>query len=242
MTFRIRNKIWVSFLQFLGQIIKDAMLFMVCFTPIIYGLLIKYVIPYLERRLTSHFGYVELLTPYYLIFDIFLAAMTPLMFCFVSAMVMLGEIDDGISKYLAVTPIGKRGYLVSRLGIPTLISIIVTLIVLSFFSLTKLSFTVMVIIAFVTAMLSLIESLLIITISNNKVEGMAITKLSSLLFLGIPAPFFITGGAQYLLFFLPSFWLTKFVIEDKLSYLIGSIVVAMIWILLLYKKFIRKIM
>lgn len=55
-------------------------------------------------------------------------------------MVMLGEIDDNISKYLIITPIGKSGYLISRLGIPAILAFAITVILLLTFSLTKISF------------------------------------------------------------------------------------------------------
>ena len=44
---------------------------------------------------------------------------------------------------------------------------------------------------------AIIVSLMIITLSGNKLEGMAVTKLSALTLLGIPVPFFIDSYYQF---------------------------------------------
>jgi fluoroquinolone transport system permease protein len=218
------------------------MLILVCFAPVLCGVFFLYGIPFLQNLLTQYLSMPDLLPPYYLLFDLFLGAMTPLLYCFVAGYVILGEIDDGISKYLAVTPIGKKGYLISRLGIPTFIGFVVSILVLSVFRLTELSLGIIIIIAFLMSLLGLFEALFVVAVSSNKVEGMAISKLSGLLFLGLPAPFFITGNIQYLLFVLPSFWIAKFVMEKQLLFAVAGLFTSLFWLILLYKKFQKKIL
>jgi fluoroquinolone transport system permease protein len=230
-----------SFGQLLSQITKDAMLYMACFAPVIMGVFNRYGIPYAENILTRQFNRIEILRPYYLLFDLFLAVMTPLMFCFISAMVLLGEIDDKISSYMAVTPLGKNGYLISRLGIPSVISLMVTLISLNIFPLTKLTTGMITGISILASFSGFIVSLMVVALSTNKVEGMAVTKLTGIFSLGIPAPFLITGKIQYILSFLPSFWMAKFAISKNLLHLLLGLIISVIWILFLWKKFKRKL-
>lgn len=156
-------------------------------------------------------------------------------------MVMLGEIDDNISKYLIITPIGKSGYLISRLGIPAILAFAITVILLLTFSLTKISFLLNLAISLVSLTQGIIISILIISLSSNKLEGMALTKLSGLFMLGIPAPFFILNKIQYILLFLPSFWLAKAFKDSNYIYIFISFIVSLIWIVLLLKKFNKKI-
>lgn len=230
-----------AFLQYLEQIFKDAMLILLFIAPVLIGLFFRYGIPLFQRVLTDKFGLADILPPYYLLFDLFLAIMTPLLYCFASAYVILGEIDDGISKYLAVTPLGKKGYLISRLGISTCISFVVTIVVLSLVALSELSLLHIIMISFLSAILGFIEALLVVTISSNKVEGMAVSKLSGLFMIGLPVPFFITGGIQYLLFFLPSFWISKFAMDKNPVAFLCCIITSAGWIAVLMKKFKRKI-
>ncbi|MCC0639870.1 MULTISPECIES: ABC transporter permease [unclassified Clostridioides] len=234
-------KIINAFRQEFEQIKGDAMLFVVCISPILCGGLIKFGIPLIQNILIDSSYYKLTLEPYFLVFDLLLAFITPFMFFFVSTMVMLGEIDDNISKYLIITPIGKSGYLISRLGIPAILAFAITVILLLTFSLTKISFLLNLAISLVSLTQGIIISILIISLSSNKLEGMALTKLSGLFMLGIPAPFFILNKIQYILLFLPSFWLAKAFKDSNYIYIFISFIVSLIWIVLLLKKFNKKI-
>jgi fluoroquinolone transport system permease protein len=238
----IKSKLLLnSFRQYLTQITKDAMLFMAVLAPILMGVFIRFGIPYAEKLLTLRFNHTAILAPYYLIFDLFLAVMTPLMYCFISAMVVLGEIDDRITRYLAVTPLGKIGYLISRMGIPMIIAFCITLITLKLFSLTTLPAGIQTGISVLASLSGLITALLTIALSTNKVEGMAVTKLTGILAFGIPVPFFLNDKTQYLLSPLPTFWIAKYAISHKLINIIFGLCVSILWIYLLWRRFGRKL-
>lgn len=218
------------------------MLYVVCIAPFLCGAAFKFGIPFAEDILTAYLIHNSIFSPYFLAFDLFFAILTPYMFSFASAMVILGEIDDNISNYLAVTPIGKSGYLMSRIGFPTMLSIMATCILLPVFSLTRLSFIMILSVSILSGFASIIASMLIITLSTNKVEGMALAKLAGLIMLGIPIPFFITSPVQYSAFFLPSFWIAKMAIETNYLFSFGAIVSLAVWGFALYRKFIGKVL
>lgn len=241
MTYSVKL-LFYSFKQYIHQISKDAMLILLCLAPILCSLFFKFGIPYSQNLLTKHFGLTDILPPYFLLFDLMLAVLTPLLYCFTSAYLILGEIDEGISKYMAVTPLGKKGYLISRLGLPTCISFVVTIIAMNAFSLTDMKIELIIGISFMSAAMGFLEALLVVSISSNRVEGMAVSKISGLILMGIPAPFFIIGRTQYLLFFLPSLWVSKFAMEKNLIYMVVGIVISIGWIAILYSKFKKKIM
>jgi len=198
------KKLFISFRHLIHQIAKDAMLFFVCISPLLCGLLIRFGIPFVENLLTEHFDKVILL-PYYLIFDLFLAVITAAMFSFASAMVILGEIDDGITSYLAITPIGKSGYLVSRLVFPLILSLFMSIVVLIVFSLTRPSVSMILIISIMASIFGFIMSMIVVSMSTNKVEGLAVMKLSNILTIGIIAPFLVSEKFQIIFFLFPSF-------------------------------------
>ncbi|MHC1747322.1 MAG: ABC transporter permease [Cellulosilyticaceae bacterium] len=233
--------IFISFKQFLLQISRDSMLLVICLSPIITGIVFKFAIPIAERVLCNYFEKVVILSPYYLLFDIFLAIITPYMFCFASAMVILEEKDTNITNYLSVTPVGKTGYLLSRLGFPAVISAAFSAIILIFFSLTDTDILIAVALATLTSPIGVIISLLIVSLSSNKVEGMAIAKLGGLIILGVAIPFFITDTRQYWGAFLPSFWVTKIVIAFSTGNLLIGIGVIAVWMYLLSHRFNKQI-
>jgi fluoroquinolone transport system permease protein len=211
------------------------MMFAACFTPFVMGALIKFGIPFLER--ITDFS----LQAYYPIFDLLLSIMAPVLLCFAFAMITLEEIDDKVSRYFSITPLGKSGYLFTRLGVPSIISAVIAFIVLLLFSLEKLSIGMTICLALLGSVQAIIVSLMIITLSSNKLEGMAVTKLAALTLLGIPAPFFIDSYYQFSVGFLPSFWVAKAMQNEAVLYFSIGLMVALVWYYFLTKRLFRKL-
>ncbi|MEL7649949.1 MAG: ABC transporter permease [Sedimentibacter sp.] len=232
--------IYNSFGQFLSQVKKDAMLFVACAAPILLGLFIKFGVPAVDTLLIGYFN-TRVLDKYYLLFDLLLAVMTPAMFAFVSAMVVLGEIDDGITKYMAVTPLGKGGYIASRTVVPSAASFVMTVIVLELFSLTRISAVISAELSVMASIMGFIMSMLVVSLSRNKVEGMAIMKMTGLIMAGILLPFFVSQRVQYMFFMLPSLWIAKFAVEGKYLFVLIFLLVSTCWISALVNRFMKKI-
>ncbi len=235
------KSIMSSFKQMLRCVRHDGMLFMSCIVPLLCGSFFQYGIPLAEKLLTGYFKRVEILLPYFAMFDLLLFVTTPMMFSFVAAMVILEEIDVHISGYLAVTPLGRRGYLMSRIGIPALLSFVITLVVISIFSLTSTALGTLLVIDFVGTAQGLMIALMIVSFSSNKLEGMAVTKLSSLMVLGCMVPFFLTGNIEYVASFLPGFWMAKIMQKCDLINVFAGFLTSLLWIICLSKKFYQKI-
>ena len=229
------KRVLSSTMQIFKQIKSDPMMFAACFTPFVMGALIKFGIPFLER--ITDFSLQE----YYPIFDLLFSIMAPVLLCFAFAMITLEEIDDKVSRYFSITPLGKSGYLFTRLGVPSIISAVIAFIVLLLFSLEKLSIGMTICLALLGSVQAIIVSLMIITLSSNKLEGMAVTKLAALTLLGIPAPFFIDSYYQFLVGFLPSFWVAKALQNEAVLYFSIGLVVALVWYYFLTKRLFRKL-
>ena len=229
------KKILSSTIQVFRQIKSDPMMFAACFTPFVMGALIKFGIPFIER--ITAFSLQE----YYPIFDLLLSIMAPVLLCFAFAMITLEEIDDKVSRYFSITPLGKAGYLFTRLVVPAIISAVIAFIVLLLFSLEKLSIGMTICLALLGSVQAIIVSLMIITLSSNKLEGMAVTKLAALTLLGIPAPFFIDSYYQFSVGFLPSFWVAKAMQNEAVLYFSIGLMVALVWYYFLTKRLFRKL-
>ncbi|MPM02961.1 hypothetical protein SDC9_49220 [bioreactor metagenome] len=230
-----------SFLMFFRQIYKDSMLSAALAGCVLAAFFFRFGVPVLERVLCSYFGKAAILAPYYLLFDLFLSLITPYLFLFVSAMVMLSEYDENLSSYLAVTPVGKRGYIVSRLVFPAAASLFVSLLFLRLFSLTGWRLLPAVTTCLLTSLSSLAAALLIFSFSHNRVEGMAMAKMSGLLMLGLPVPFFLSSGVSWLFCPLPSFWIAKLCLESNPLFLPPALLTAAAWIWLLCRRLAGKL-
>lgn len=233
--------ICLSFLHMLRFVRRDKMLLAACAAPLLAGVFFKLAIPAIERMATGQLSAAAILSPYYGLLDLLFSMLTPVMFCFAAAMVILEEHDDHIDGYLFITTLGRKGYLISRICIPCAIAFIITLALLPVFRLTDLSALEIVFLSFSGAMQGIIMALLIVTLSTNKLEGMAVTKVSTLLLLGVFAPYFMPDKIQYVLSFLPSFWVGKAIYDRNLTDMLVFIPVTFVWIYFLGKKFLRKI-
>ena len=230
-----------SFRVFIRQIIRDDMLLAVCLAPVLAGLFFRFAIPEVEKQLIDYFSLASILTDYYLLFDLLLNLLTPYMFCFASAMVILTEYDERITVYMAITPVGTDGYIMSRLVLPAVISVPATMLATAVFSLTNWSFMLLMTISLLSGLMSLSVTMLIVAISRNRVEGMALAKLSGLLMMGLPIPFFINSQYQYLAVPLPSFWMAKISMNQQYLLTIPAVLTAALWILLFYRWFKHKL-
>jgi len=162
------------------------------------------------------------------------------MFCFVSALVVLTERDENMLIYTAVTPIGKTGYIFSRLGLPMIISIPISLILLFTFKLTTWSFLMAILISLSSGLMSVAIALFIISFSHNRVEGIAMGKLAGLLLIGLFIPFFMIDNSQYLFSIFPSFWIAKLVIDINIWYFIAYLVSISFILYVLYHRFLSQ--
>ena len=163
--------VWISFSQMLKFVRQDRMLFAAGLAPLLAGIAIHFGVLFAENSLIHFTGLPAVLAPYYGLFDIFLASITPAMLCFIAAMVMLEERDDHIDRYLFVTGLGKRGYFLSRLILPALIAFVVTAASLPLFRLTALSAGTILFLSLAETLQGINIALLIVALSSNKLEA-----------------------------------------------------------------------
>lgn len=215
---------------------RDMMLSVSCLAPVFAGVFFKFATPYIEAVLTDGLHRTAIIAPYYGLVDILLAMLPPAMFCFVSAMVSLEEADEKTAAYLFITPLTKTGYLSARLGLPVVAAFFVTLILLPVFKLTALpSLTILLLTAGATLQ-GVIVALLILTISSNKLEGVAVAKLATLTVFGAAVPFFIQSNVQYAISPLPAFGIGKAILESRPVYMLPAFGLSIVWIFFFLKS------
>jgi len=201
------------------------------------ALLFRFGVPYAETLLSSYFQRPTILANYYLLFDLWLCLTPSYMLCFASAMVMLTERDENMACYMAVTPVGKTGYVLSRLIFPAVIAFSFSILLTYFFSLTDWDFVMLSIVSLLMSLSSIAAALFIFSFSRNRVEGMAMAKIASLIFLGLVVPFFVLSDVQYLAAILPSFWVAKLCKEGNSLLMLPIMALSLAWIGILGRKF-----
>ncbi len=229
-----------SFLMFIRQIFADSMLAVTCIAPFLAGIAFRFGLPAIDVLLVRYIGLENATRPWWLLADLFLCVLAPFMFCFASSMVMLEERDEGVCAYLMVTPSGKSGYLVSRLVLPALVSAPVSVVVLSVFGLSGMGLPLVLLLSASMPLVSLLLSLLVTSLSGNRVEGMAVAKLSGLILAGLAVPFFVQGPDKYWAVLLPTFWIAEYARNPTLPSLTAFFALSALWLGVLYPVFKRK--
>ena len=224
------------------QITKEAMMILLLIAPFLAGSLFKFGIPMAEKYICSYFGFTECISPYYDLFDWLLAILIGMLFAFVGGLVSLGAIDDKVTMYYSVTPGGKLGYILSRIVYPAVLSGVAALLLIPVFSIGNLRLLNLFVMVISAVLSGIVTALLVIAISSNKVEGMAVGKLAG----GFGAVFFIPlivkGYVGYIFSPFPMYWIGKFTFEVSNSwYLVAALILFAIWIVGLYKMFAKKI-
>ncbi|GCF92122.1 ABC transporter permease [Enterococcus florum] len=232
------KKYAASSLNLFRQIGNDYMLAVLFLVPIVTGFLLKFFVPYVLRIVSN---YTEVPDYIVLLLDMLYLLITPWMFCFAFALIFLEEIDNQLARYFMVTPLGKKGYLFSRVGIPAIAALVFTPIFLGIFHSSGLNWIHVLLLSIFSALLGMILVLIIVAFSANKLEGMAVTKIASLTLLGILPPFLLQGDRQCFFFLLPAYWLGKYVVESRLSALITGVLLALLWILFLARRILSRL-
>lgn len=216
------------------------MLFAAALAPVLAGLAFHFGIPFLETMVEHYLGIADLLHPYYGIFDGLLVLLSTIMYCFIGAMCVLEEFDEGTARYLCVTPLGREGYLAARLGIPEGIAFVVSLATAGIFSLGKYKPAILLLLCVIAMLQGLAIGLMVIAFSHNKLEGMALTKLSEVFLLGLLIPYFIEEGSRWFGGVFPGFWMSMLLQEENILYGCVGILVSILWILCFGLKFRKK--
>ena len=230
-----------SFGMLVRQITKDGMLIVVCFASILASFFFRFAIPVLEGILCTYFMKPSILAPYYRLFDMVLTLLTPYMLCFAAAMVMLDEYDQNMTGYLAITPVRKSGYIISHLVVPACLAAVVSFILVSLFHLSVWEMPILVGSSLLAGVSGFTVALFLFAFSRNKVEGMAMAKLSGLILLGLPVPFFMHSNWQYLFTPLPSYWMARFCLEENVVFFLIAMALSLAYIPWFYRKVVRKI-
>lgn len=184
--------------------VRDPMLsFMVAY-PLIFGLLGRYGLRYIENASGMS------LLPYTDIILVVLTLVTPNIFGALLGFSILDDRDDHILESVQVTPLSVAGFLAFRVLFVMLLSFASTLFVMWFVEIGGLTLWSMVTVSLLSALATPATGLLINALATNKVEGFVAMKgvVGILIVFPVVALFFM--DFKELLFALaPGFWPAK---------------------------------
>jgi fluoroquinolone transport system permease protein len=224
----------------LKQITNDGMLLVLLPAPILIGLFFKFAIPFANGILEDSFSFS--LLPWYGLVDGVLVCLTPMFVAMVSAFLLLEERDEGISAFYQITPTEGYSYLVARIGIPTAWAFAMSIIAIGVFRISELSVMTILSSSLISALTGIFLAMMVVSIAGNRVEGLALSKLMGISFLGLILVWFIPAPYSYFSAFLPSFWIGKLIMDGAniFSFIFG-LLTCLIWIFFFTKRFLSRI-
>jgi fluoroquinolone transport system permease protein len=220
---------------------RDPMLLMSIVAPWLIMAMAVFLFPIVSTLSSTYFHFP--LEAYYPFGYLFLMPIIPMLFGMVYGFILLDERDGGIISYLAITPLGKSGYLTVRMLMPVLVSFAFCLIYLPVTGfLNGHPLALKLLLAAILSSEAPLILLFVASYADNKVEGIAISKGFGILLLSIILDYFLKGDWRYLLAVSPLWWVerTVFYPENQWFYLAGAFVMHAAYIALLYRKFSRK--
>ena len=236
---------WKIFLMGMGQVVRDGMLLLLLPAPFLMGAALRFILPPLDGILGREFNFS--LQPWYPLSDGFLLSMTPIMIAMACAFIVLDERDEGVGLYYRVTPSGGNNYLAARIGLPMIWAYFSSVVVVLLFGLAldRILFTAAV--SFIAVLQGILSFMLLVALSGNRVEGLALAKLTNIILLGLPVPWFFEAPYKYAAGFLPSYWIGEMILFTsqrgepfpRFPIVVGT-VISLIWIAALFRWFSRR--
>lgn len=224
---------------------RDSMLKWMVIIPLFLALLIRLGVPFITQRILEQFGF-DLSVYYPVIISYFFLLLTPMLFGVVTGFLLLDERDDHVLTALQVTPMSMNQYLLYRMGLPFILSILMTLVVFPLSGLVTFSLSNLLLAAIAAAPLAPIYTLGMAAFAENKVQGFALMKGSGVLVLIPIVAYFIPSLWQLAFGFVPTYWPVKlyWVLQDGGAgawiYLLVGLLYQGILIALLVQRFNRS--
>jgi fluoroquinolone transport system permease protein len=220
------------------QIYRDPMLLISLVGPFLLILLVRFILPFATAQFALG-AYHELLASFFIL-------LIPLLLGIMAGFIMLDERDDKMIDYFAVTPLSKQGYLLYRLLLPGVLTVLYGYIYLEWASPVSLPILDKLLVTVMLAMEAPIICLFLVAIAANKIEGLALSKGVGLVVFVPFIIYFVSEPWNWAGGILPTFWPAKlFLIEGvhlMTSPFIGGLGagIHIFYIFQLSKRFLRK--
>jgi len=187
---------------------RDAMLRWMIFLPLLATLAMRLLPQLLLARLDGWLPF-DLQALYKPLMGAIFLLLVPFLWGMLSGFLLLDERDDRTLTALQITPLPMSAYLLYRLAFPAALSVVTTFFLFPLAGLATLSGGALFLLALLAAPLAPLIALLLAALAQNKVQGLAMTKASSLLLLPALVAYFLAAPWHWLLAAAPTFWATQ---------------------------------
>jgi fluoroquinolone transport system permease protein len=225
----------------LRHIFRDFLLTVSLVAPFVMALLFRYAIPAMDRYLADKVSFS--LMDYDPTMQLILVMTVPILLGILGSFIVLDEKDEGVLPTFSVTPITKKGYLLYRLLNPVLLATVLSFFAFFLAGYGKEFSLKTIVIILLTSLQAPVVTLFIVSIAKNKVDGLAVSKIASILLLIPLFLLFIEGPWKYIFSLIPAFWLTEFAysLGWHIEYLLTCLVTLALSYFILLQRFLKTV-
>ena len=229
----------IYFRNDLKQIFRDTITGALLFAPILIIVFFKLIFIFLIPILLQKTGFD--LTPYYGYVFAVILVLSSGMLGIVSGFQMIDDRDGNITELMAVTPLGRSGYLINRLLLTGILSFCYAILVYFVLSIVQLQFATLLLLAATQSIYTSIIGLLLYFGADDKVKGLTYAKALNILMLFTLTDLTGMHWLTVLSWFFPTYWISKVVINNDITNLFLCMIVHLIWFcVLIYGYFKSK--
>lgn len=225
----------------LRNVSRDSLSLFMAIYPFILAVVMRWLLPVATDGLSARFGLV--LSQYNpLILTFFGLLVMPALFGTILGFLLLDERDNNTIVAIQVTPLSTAGFFGYRLLQPMLLTILGTLVIVPIINIADVLLWQLLPLAFVSALSAPLYGLLLASLANNKVQGLAVSKGIGTFLMGPILAWFVSPPWQWLFGILPNYWSAKalwLLLDGKpyWGYLIIGVLVSLLWVWVLFRRF-----
>lgn len=235
------NRYRAALRPYLQDMISSFMFWICAGAPVAFTLFNRQVIPIANAWLSDRLDQADALVPYYEAIDAFVICTIAIMVGYTGVLVILDELDAGTAVYCTVTPLGKGGYLLSRLVVPVILAIGLNLLVVGMLVLSSMSVIHLVAHTMVGLLIGMAVAVFVLAFAHNRIEGIALTKIGNIFTLGIPIGTCLFGMDGLPFMWLPTFWIGRFAMEGHVTSILIATGLSLGWLVVFGRRFVRKL-
>lgn len=226
------------------NIYRDPTLLMASVAPFLLLFVVLIGLPLITSYVELRWG-VDLV-PFHRMIKLFFILLVSMIYGMISAFIILEDIDESIISFIKITPFSMKGYLIYRIGFTFLSSLFGTAILtFPLFINHSLSLFDSIFLILLVPLEAIFMAIFIVAFANNKVEGLALSKIVGLIPFSAIGAFLIPGGMKYVLAVFPPFWLILTIEANNVmsifAYTIITFLIHLFFIAIFMKKFNHRI-
>lgn len=221
------------------QIVRDPIMLVLIFVPLILIVVLKLLVVFLLPVLIRLTGFNP--DPYYIYLLAFALLLIAGMLGIVTGFLMIDERDGNIAELMAVTPLGRTGYLINRLSFSALLSLVYSFLAIVVLNVCPVTLPVTITLTALMAMYTAIFGLILFNSADDKVKGLTFAKgLNALVFFAF-SDLFGLKWLTILSWFFPPFWITTLLKNQGTPLpFVMALIVHLVWFALLLVRYLRK--